>query len=289
MKKKLLQSISILVILSLFLVSGCKKDVPVTGVKLNKNNLTLTIGATETLIATVLPDDATNQAISWASSNTTIASVENGVVTAKVAGSATITVTTKEGNYTATCVVIVTPTEPESEWVEINGVKWAKYNVDKPGTFAAHSEDAGMYYQWNTKVGWSSTDPMINSDGGTTWNTAMPTGDSWEKANDPCPIGWRVPTHDEQASLVNSGSKWATVNGVNGRYFGSDEKNVFFPAAGYRTLSDGTFGAVSFDGFYWSNMPYESDHAYILRFASGGAYTFDDYRSYAFSVRCVLE
>ena len=44
--------------------------------------------------------------------------------------------------------------------VIINGVKWATCNVDAPGTFAAAPESAGMFYQWNRKIGWSATDPM---------------------------------------------------------------------------------------------------------------------------------
>ncbi|MCL2510946.1 MAG: hypothetical protein FWF09_02730 [Bacteroidales bacterium] len=42
-------------------------------------------------------------------------------------------------------------------------MKWAIWNVDKPGTFAAKPEDAGTFYQWNRKIGWSSTNPMVNS------------------------------------------------------------------------------------------------------------------------------
>ena len=40
--------------------------------------------------------------------------------------------------------------------VVINGVRWATCNVDAPGNFAANPEDAGMFYQWNRKVGWSA-------------------------------------------------------------------------------------------------------------------------------------
>jgi len=69
------------------------------------------------------------------------------------------------------------------EGVIINGIKWATRNVDKPGTFAAKPEDAGMFYQWNRRVGWSATDPMINSNGGTDWDFAIPEGYRWEKKN----------------------------------------------------------------------------------------------------------
>ena len=80
----------------------------VTSVSLNKNTLELYTGQSELLIATVTPDDATNKAVTWESSNTEVATVENGTVTAKAAGTATITVTTTDSNYTATCTVTVT-------------------------------------------------------------------------------------------------------------------------------------------------------------------------------------
>ena len=82
--------------------------VAVTGVSLNKTSTSLTVGATETLTATVAPANATNQAVTWSSNNTAVATVnQNGKVTAVAAGTATITVTTQDGNKTATCTVTV--------------------------------------------------------------------------------------------------------------------------------------------------------------------------------------
>jgi uncharacterized protein (TIGR02145 family) len=290
MEKSLLKSIQILVILSLFFVVGCKKDVLVTSVTLAQDNITLNIGETAILTATIHPSDATNQAVSWASDNLSVVTVTNGTVTANEAGSAIITVTTNDGNYTATCTVVVTPTI-ELEWIEISGVKWAKRNVDKPGTFTANPEDTGMFYQWNRKTGWSSTDPLINSDGGTTWDDSMPNGDSWKKANDPCPTGWRIPTFEEQQSLVASGSEWTTLNGVNGRYFGGGDKRVFFPVAGYRSGSDGTLFYVGIGGDYWSSTPTpaNSTRAYHIGIDSGDALMYVAARSHGLSVRCVSE
>lgn len=77
------------------------QTVPVTGVSLNASAGELTIGGSVTLIATVSPGDATNQAVTWSSSAPTVASVTNGIVTALTAGSAVITVTTVDGGYTA--------------------------------------------------------------------------------------------------------------------------------------------------------------------------------------------
>ena len=83
--------------------------VAVTSVTLNESSLDMNVGDTETLEATVYPSNATNKSVTWTSSDPTVASVENGVVTANKKGSATITVTTTDGSYTATCAVTVTP------------------------------------------------------------------------------------------------------------------------------------------------------------------------------------
>ncbi len=81
--------------------------VPVTGVTLNKTSTSLYVGDTETLTATVAPDNATNKNVTWSTSDANVATVENGVVTAVSAGTATITVTTEDGAKTATCTVTV--------------------------------------------------------------------------------------------------------------------------------------------------------------------------------------
>ncbi|MBQ8208651.1 MAG: peptidoglycan DD-metalloendopeptidase family protein [Clostridia bacterium] len=88
--------------------------VSVTGVTLNKTEATLTVGDTLTLTATVAPSNATNKNVSWTSSNTSVATVSNGVVTAKASGTATITVKTTDGNKTASCKITVNKTVDEN-------------------------------------------------------------------------------------------------------------------------------------------------------------------------------
>ena len=83
-------------------------SVPVTGVTLDQTELALYTSESETLTAKVEPADATNQDVTWSSNNNAVATVENGTVKAVGEGEATITVTTAEGSYTATCAVKVT-------------------------------------------------------------------------------------------------------------------------------------------------------------------------------------
>ena len=85
------------------------KPRPVTGVTLDKAEVTLEVKETATLVATIAPANATNKDVIWASDNTAVATVVNGVVTAVAEGSANITVTTVDGNFTATCAITINP------------------------------------------------------------------------------------------------------------------------------------------------------------------------------------
>lgn len=83
-------------------------EVSVTSVSLNKSTLDIKVGETATLTATINPTNATNKNVTWESDNTQIATVDTaGKVTAIKEGTAKITVKTKDGNHTATCIVTV--------------------------------------------------------------------------------------------------------------------------------------------------------------------------------------
>ena len=89
------------------------EEIKVTEVSLNKSAITLKVGDTETLVATVIPEDAYNKAVTWSSSNEAVATVDgDGLVTAVAEGEATITVKTADGGYEDTCTVtVVIPVE----------------------------------------------------------------------------------------------------------------------------------------------------------------------------------
>ena len=83
-------------------------SISVTGVTLNKSSLSLMVGDSETLVATVEPTNADNLDVEWDSSDADVADVDSsGLVTAVATGSATITVTTDDGGFTASCTVTV--------------------------------------------------------------------------------------------------------------------------------------------------------------------------------------
>ena len=85
-----------------------EKEIPVESVSLNKTELSLTEEQTETLTATVYPENATNTEVTWTSSDPSIATVDkDGKITAVKEGEVTITVTSSDGNKTATCKVLI--------------------------------------------------------------------------------------------------------------------------------------------------------------------------------------
>ena len=80
-----------------------------TSITLNQNSLEIGIGATATLVATVLPENTADKRVMWTSSNAAIASVAAGVVQGNSMGECIITATTLDGsNLSATCHVVVT-------------------------------------------------------------------------------------------------------------------------------------------------------------------------------------
>ena len=132
----------------------------VQGVSLDKTNITLTEGETDTLTATVMPDDATNKNITWSTSNPDVVSVQNGVVTANSAGTATITVTTEDGNKTATCQVTV-----EEQPVQIIHVEEVSLNKEKDTLEIGNTTNLNASITpsdaTNQKIIWTSSNPDV--------------------------------------------------------------------------------------------------------------------------------
>ena len=102
--------------------------IPVTSLSIDKTSLSLIVGNTSKITATVSPSDATNKTVNWTSSNTSVATVDsNGLVTAKSAGSATITVTTIDGGYKKTANVTVSTQTPST--IKVQSVSLDRYIV----------------------------------------------------------------------------------------------------------------------------------------------------------------
>ncbi|MBO4756934.1 MAG: Ig domain-containing protein [Bacteroidales bacterium] len=116
-----------------------KKVIEVESVELDKTALELTEGESQTLVATVKPDDATDKTVEWSTSDAEVATVEAGVVTAVKEGTATITA--KAGDKTATCAVTVKAKENP-----ITGL-FGDYTIS---SVIIAEDDEGMFYSYGT-------------------------------------------------------------------------------------------------------------------------------------------
>ena len=271
-------------------------------VSLNKSSLSLYVGCTEHLTATVLPDYATVKTVMWSSDNTGVATVdEKGNVRALKAGLATITVTTLDGAKTATCTVtVIQSLEPQAIDLGLpSGLKWASWNVG-----ASSPEECGDYFAWGETVpkeeySWQTYkfelgygengpfskyvtefiyDPTISY--GTVDNkTVLDSDDDAASVN--WGGSWRMPTDAEFTELrENCTWTWTTQNGVNGRLVtGSNYNSIFLPAAGL-------WGSALYDvgdfGFYWSSSLRKDQpaEAFSIKF------NYDSLCQYIYGHRC---
>ena len=102
------------------------KDIVVTSVSLNKTSLTLEVGENYTLVVTVSPSNATDKSVTWSSTNSSVAAVSGGKVTAKSEGTTTITATAHNGKK-ASCTITVNESAPEA--IEVTSVSLNKTSL----------------------------------------------------------------------------------------------------------------------------------------------------------------
>ena len=151
------------------------KAVNVTEVTLDKTELTLTEGETETLTATVKPDNADNRKVTWSSDKTEVATVDgDGNVTAVKPGEAVVTVTTEDGGKTATCKVTV----------KAKAVNVTEVTLDKTELTLTEGETETLTATVrpdnadNRKVTWSSDKTDVATVGGDGRVTAVKAGEA---------------------------------------------------------------------------------------------------------------
>lgn len=266
----------------------------VESISLNKTELSLQVGESFQLVATILPDNATDKTVSW---SMTAHSYElsmdvdglNCVIGALADCEATITVRSAydPGNIYATCHVTVTGGSSSSSVIEAVdlglSVKWGSCNVG-----ASKPEEYGDYYAWgetqtkssytwsNYKYGHSQNGSFSKYD--TDKKTVLESEDDAATVS----LGgtWRMATYSEWKELREKCSwKWTTRNGVNGmQVTGSNGNSIFLPAAGWYDTSitnKGTYGA------YWT-----STDSGVQGMASGVDFISGD-KDYSAIARCM--
>jgi|GEM_PF-3214291 len=194
----------------------------------------------------------------------------------------------------------------EQSSVTINGITWARTNVDDFGTFVHFLDrtNPGKFFQFNRPTAYSVIDgraePPLKYE-------IIEENSDWSILNDPCPCGWRVPTRDEMANLRASGFQW--INEPRGAWFGTDAQtatfdtpgNAIFLLAGGRIMYDTMmfqssfrFSTITVSGVYWTSNQFSNRHistAFPLMFGQQGLETFGWGlgKSFGFLVRCVAE
>lgn len=270
----------------------------VESVSLNLSELALEEGEQVQLIATILPENASDKSVTWESSNKDVATVENGIVTAVSEGEAIITVTTVDGDKTSSCSVTVIP--PTIKAIDLGlSVNWASFNVG-----AKRPEDYGGYYAWgeteekayhsneNYKWGILGSITKYNSEaaaGVVDYKTQLDEED--DVAHVVYGDGWRMPTRYEQKELLTKCLwTWTTMNGVSGCELTSkiNGNTIFLPAAGMSGTTGPHNGGMI--GLYWSSSLDYSQIACALSFDSNEpfAQAVSSSRSYGLSIRPVV-
>ena len=178
-------------LVNIIMNQSTSEDIPVTGVSVSPTSATISVNGTQQLSATVSPSDATNKSVTWSSSNTSVATVSSsGLVTGKTAGTATITVTTNDGNKKGTATLTVLPrpvttyywyvgnTQPTSSTNPATTTGWTPLE-SKPNQIKIYEEEPNwkdvQWYlaapaEWNFETtyngypvgGWSKSTVTIN-------------------------------------------------------------------------------------------------------------------------------
>ena len=300
-----------------------ENSIVVTSITFSQTSLSLTTGNSQTLTATVLPSNATNNNLTWTSSNASIATVDQtGVVTAKRSGTCTITAKAVDGSdVSASCVVTVIFVDHSGSiggraYVDLglpSGTLWATCNIG-----ADNPEDYGDYFAWGETTGyndgktnfsWSTyqwcngtentlTKYCQNSSKG--YNGFTDTLMELENADDAAYFNWgsqwRMPSLDQFRELINGNyttAEWTTQNGVYGRKItskmaGYTDNSIFLPAAGMRSGTG--FNNPNSYGGYWSRSLRTGDPrlSYLLHLVdSGYVYWADFFREDGRSIRPV--
>ncbi|MBP5720500.1 MAG: Ig-like domain-containing protein [Bacteroidales bacterium] len=251
-------------------VQSTEGGIHVTSVTLNEHELELSVNQQFQLVATVLPENATEKGVVWSSnvSGSKLQVSPTGMVTCLQACEATVTVRCKDNAYIYdTCKITVTGSSSgtEDEVVDLGlSVKWRSMNVG-----ATKPEEYGHYYAWaetSPKTSYTSSNykyPSTNYGDGiivyAKYDTTPVQGDKktvLEAEDDAATAnlgnGWRTPTFKEFKELRESCTwTWTNRNGVNGMLVtGPNGKSIFLPAGGWYNGS--TLNNKGSYGSYWT-------------------------------------
>ena len=271
-----------------------------------------TTGATGIGTATGLPAGVT---ASWAANTITI----SGTPTADGTFNYSIPLTGGVGSVSATGTITV-----KYCGAYISAGVWKAFLCHNLGAdttadpFTPSWKLIGNYYQWGRNTNITSGSPRYGAAGPTGpasgdandgsiagWSTTAAANGAWvdsiKTANDPCPLGFRVPTRAQWLAVTNSnlntvsyeGSDWTSNNTSysTGLRIGSGTSGLFLPATGSRSASNGALTDRGYSGYYWSSSERanNANNAWRQFFNLGDAFQTNSSRRIGMSVRCIAE
>jgi uncharacterized protein YjdB len=231
-------TVTIIVLPLSLLACGTK----VGSVTLDKQTITLAVGQAETLMAIIQPENASNQAVTWEIDNEECASIsQDGSITAKSLGSATITVTTKDQSKTATCALTTIPN------ISLDA-RTAIVNVGEARTLVASTHHPSALEKG---LEWSSSAPAVAKINASGMITALAQGSATIMAT--CLDGGMVATCKLTVALpvksVAMKSSSMTLEKGNSRTFIATIRPVDATNQGLKwTSSDTSVATVDSDG-----------------------------------------
>jgi len=241
-------------------------SVPVTSVSVTPGSATINVGATQQLTAAISPSNASNKNVTWTSNNTSVATVSStGLVTGVAAGTATITVTTQDGDKTASSAITVTSGAQNlalGKTATVSSTETASY----PGSAAV---DGSLTTRWSSLF----TDPQwLYVDLGATYDVNR-VKVTWEAAY---ASSYRVeisPDASTWSAMKTITGNTSTVNdhtGLTGsgryvRIYGTSRATVY----GYSIFELEVYGTPGSAGGVCSGSAANGDYTYQVSTASG--------------------
>lgn len=224
-------------------------DIPVTGLTVT-TSLRLAEGASQELETTVYPYNATDQALTFSSSDPDVAIVDqNGSVTGVSKGTAVITVSC--GGKSADCTVNIWEM---IDYISLEGVNYGKGVYINGLAWAPENEYDYFSY--------------------------------WEDFANACPSGWRLPTEIELKSLMIYG-KGFNYSGTTP--YSEGVTTIYLPPKGRYNMDKDAYQFVGDYAYFWASDTYGGWRAFVYGIEDGGGYYESDNGLYKLSVRCVQE
>lgn len=223
--------------------------IPVESVSLNKTSLNLYEGKSEKLIATISPSTASNPTVKWTSSAPSVATVNDGVVEGISKGTATITVTTVDGEKTASCEVTVGEYAPSADPIDLSLAVYSPKN-ERRG-FITNEEISSGVADLNEYVVEGLT---VLSNSGNFIIALQNSENTYRKYFD---LYYCLPTY---AQGITISARWSEINAALQKYGGTMFTSSYYATSA--VYSGTTYYAIRYSGGSLSTVAADG-HDYI--------------------------